>query len=68
MEECHLGLIGQFKQHTHHKENVCAVRRLEDYTYPRDYEVREHIPHTWVSSNDSFFNLILARGHTAPLF
>ena len=22
---------------------------------PRDYEVREHIPHTWVSSNDSFF-------------
>ena len=35
---------------------------------PRDYEVREHIPHTWVSSNDSFFNLILARGHTAPLF
>ena len=20
----------------------------------RDYEVREHIPHTWVSSNDSF--------------
>ena len=21
----------------------------------RDYEVREHIPHTWVSSNDSFF-------------
>ena len=38
------------------------------YLLARDYEVREHIPHTWVSSNDSFFNLILARGHTAPLF
>ena len=31
-------------------------------------EVRELIPHTWVSSSDSFFNLILVRDDAAQLF
>ena len=35
--------------------NMAKFRQIAKCMQPRDYEVREHIPHTWVSSNDSFF-------------
>ena len=28
---------------------------LQSKVYLRDYEVREHIPHTWASSHDNLF-------------
>ena len=42
------------------KENTGTKSQTElgnliDKIYTRDYDLREHIPHTWASSNDNLF-------------
>ena len=35
---------------------------VNEYSKPRDHEVREHIPLTWASSNDNRFREMTKRG------
>ena len=49
------GLLGIGFKLTDDADFDIYEKRLTDLGEPRDYEVREHIPHTWASHHDNLF-------------